>query len=111
MLVGIADDLAQVAGQILAGEGEGTTGQLRGTGLALGRQPGGGDVPAETGRRGGRGGSGSCRGRQGRGAGRPAQGVQRLGRGWDGGRLVEEVMVMMVGRRRVVQGSRAAVLH
>lgn len=107
MLVGVADDLAQVSSQILAGEGQRAPRQLRGARLALGRGSGGGNVPSKTG--GGGGGSGGGRGGQGRGAGRATEGVQGLSRGWGRGRLVEEVVVV-VGRRRVVQGSGAAVL-
>lgn len=110
MLVGVADDLAQVAGEVLAGEGQGASSKLGGASLALGREPGGGDVPAEAGGRGG-GGRGCYRRRQGGGAGGLAEGVQRLGAGRDRGRLVEQVMMVVVGRRRVVQGSGAAVLE
>lgn len=109
MLVSVADDLAQIAGQVLTGERQGAARQLGGAGLALGWEPGGGDIPAQAGGGGGGGGSGSCRGGQGCGAGSPAQGFQWLGCGWGRGRLVEEVVVVM-RRRRVVQGSGATVL-
>lgn len=109
MLIGVADDLAQVAGQVLAGEGQGAAGQLGGPRLALGWESGRWDVPAEAGGGGGRGGGRSSRGGQGGGAGCPAERIQHLGGGWGRGRLVKQVMVV-VGRRRVVQGSGAAVL-
>lgn len=110
MLVSVADNLTQVAGQVLAGEGQGAACQLGGAGLALGWESGGRDVPTEACSGGGSGGGGSCRGRQGGGAGCPAEGFQRLCRGRGGGRLVEEMMVVVGRRRRVVQGSGAAVL-
>jgi len=109
VLVGVADDLAQVARQVLAGEGQGAPRELGGEGLALGREPGGGHVPAEAG---GGGGGGGCRGGQRGGDGCPAEGVQRLSGGRCRCRLVEKVvvMVMVEGWERVVQGSGAAVL-
>lgn len=85
MLVSIADDLTQVAGQVLAGEGQGATSQLGGAGLALGWESGGGDIPAEAGSGGGSGGCGGCRWGQGGGAGCTAERVQRLGGGWGWG--------------------------
>lgn len=59
VLVGVTDDLAQVPGQVLAGEGQGAARQLGGSRLTLGREPGRGDVPAEAGG-GGSGGGGGC---------------------------------------------------
>ena len=53
MLVGITDDLAQVASQVLAGEGQGAACKLGGPGLALSWQSGGGDIPADAGGGGG----------------------------------------------------------
>lgn len=110
MLVGVTNDLAQVACQILAGEGQGGTRQLGGAGLALGGGPGGGDVSAQAG--GGSVGGGGGGGRWGQrcGAGCPAENVQTLDGGGRGGSLVEQVVVVVVGRRRVVQGSGTAVL-
>lgn len=110
MLVGVTDDLAQVASQILAGEGEGASRQVGGARLALGGRSGGGDIPAKAGAGGGGGGGGGGGRRQGCRAGRPAEGIQRLGRGRGGWSLVEEVVVVMVGRGRMVQGSGAVVL-
>lgn len=60
MLVSIAYDLAQVAGEVLAGEGQGAACQLGGASLTLGWESGGGDVPTEAGGGGGSGGGGSC---------------------------------------------------
>lgn len=57
MLVRVAYDLAQIAGQVLAGEGQGAARQLGGPSLALSWKSGGGDVPAEAGGGGGGGGS------------------------------------------------------
>lgn len=117
VLVGIPDDLTQVARQVLAGEGEGAARQLGGARLALRRQPPRRDVPAEAGAGGGGGGGGgggNGRGQRG-GAGGAAEGLWGRGRGRGRGRgLVQQVgvVVVVVGRRRrVVQGSGAAVLH
>lgn len=108
MLVRVTYDLTQVAGQVLAGEGNGAAGQLRGSCLALRGKSGRGDIPAEAGGRGSRGGGGGCRGRQGGGAGCSTEGFQWInGRRRGSGRLVQEVVV----RWRVVQGSGSAVLH
>lgn len=80
MLVSVADDLAQVTGQILAGKRQGAPRQLRRAGLTLGWRPGGGHISADAGGGGG-GGCGGSRRWQRCGAGCPAEGVQRLDRG------------------------------
>lgn len=59
MLVCITYDLTQIAGQVLAGEGQGAACQLGGPSLALSWKSGRGDVPAEAGGGGGGGRSGS----------------------------------------------------
>lgn len=99
VLVGIANDFAQVAGQVLAGEGQALAGQLsRSAGvrrLALSRRPGRGHVPADGGGAGGDGGGGGgASSRSGGGVG-----------------LAEVLLLLLLGRWVVVDGSGAAVLH
>lgn len=97
VLVGITDNFTQVAGQVLAGEGQALAGQLsRSAGiccLALSRRPGGGHVPADGGGVGGDGGRGG-------GAGARSGG---------GVRLAE--VLLLLGRWVVVNGSGTAVVH
>lgn len=81
MLVGIADDLTQVACQVLAGEGERAPRWPGGPGLALCWQSAGWDIPAQAGGGGVGGGCGSHGGWQRAAAGCPAEGVQGLAGG------------------------------
>lgn len=108
VLVGVADDLAQVARQVLAGEGQALAGQLLLRGgpaagaLALGRRAHGGHVaPEQRGGGGRRGSRGRTRGGRGghaaAAAGPGAGGVRLVLLELEGcGRLAQRVLLVLV---------------